>query len=108
MCVCVCDRMSTYKILCERLWQVKGHPPCAVSVLVDGKREEVREERQKQIFCLSHLLGGDPAEALSPQTIGGTEEETQNYLHLTKIFSDDKAILRVTHRSTLDKVPFEK
>ena len=41
----------------------KGHPPCAVLVLVDGKREEAREERQKQIFCLSHLLGGDPEEA---------------------------------------------
>lgn len=41
----------------------KGHPPCALPGLVDGKREEAREQRQKQIFNLSRLLGGDPEEA---------------------------------------------
>lgn len=54
----------------------KGHPPCALPVLLDGRKEEEKEQRKKQIFCLSHLLGGDPEESASPQTAGGTEDET--------------------------------
>lgn len=56
----------------------KGHPPSALPGLVEGK-EEGSEERQKQIFNLSHLLGGDPWRSTSPQTVGGTEQETNTH-----------------------------
>lgn len=72
----------------------KGHPPRALPGLVDGEREEAREQRQKQIFNLSHLLGGDPEEA----PLHGLQEElkrklthtNKHYLHFPKIFSDNR------------------
>lgn len=72
----------------------KGHPPRALPGLVDGRKEEARERRQKQKFNLSHLLGGDPEEA----PLHWLEEElkrkltltNKHYLHLPQIFSDNR------------------
>lgn len=63
---CVCRHMrqgvSTYKALCECVrWGSSSL--CSPSIGGWREREDASRERQKQIFCLSHLLGGDPEEA---------------------------------------------
>lgn len=74
----------------------KGHPPCVVTVLVGGKSEEEREERQKQIFFLSHKLGGDPEEVLlqRPQEALKRKLTHQQALPLLTLFSDNRQYSR--------------
>lgn len=72
----------------------KGNPPPTLPGLVDGKKEEAREQRQKQIFSLSHLLGGDPEEApphrLEDELKRKRSRTNKHYLRLPQIFSDNR------------------
>lgn len=91
VCAYACDRVSTDKILCVRVWQVRVILFVQSRYWWMAKREEAREQRQKQIFRLSHLLGGDPEEASLHrlQEAPKRRRTYEHYRHLAKIFSDN-------------------
>lgn len=92
----VCVQQS--EIFRECVWQVRVVLPA----LLDGRREEAGEERQKQIFCLSHLLGGDPEEAslhrLQEALEGKPAHAVRHCLLLSNIFSDNRQYSRPLRR----------
>lgn len=79
VCAYVCDRASTYKILCERVWQVRVILPVQSQYRWMARgRMGGRRQTETDILPQSFMRRW-PWRNDSPLTAGGTEEETHKH-----------------------------